>query len=553
MKMRLSFAFKLDDNKRYLFKEIGMKKKNTSKVLVIGISLVIILVSSFSIYSLRYLIKYVYNIIFPPKTVENLDLTTEEKLEDFQYLYNTLITSMPQINQFKEIYGFSFSERKDEYEELIRNTNTDMEFYATMEAILQENSSFHTDFIYPTEYGMQNCYHKEAVSTDRNVISYANYWEQQLKNLYQNNDSRFLSFVYQNGDYTYDDTESTEKSDSISGTLLSVNGMSVDEYITQHLSTFSMHYDGAEKKAYRRRIVFNDKHGSPCEITYQTHDGDVRTISRFMDILYEEIFWEERYERLNTPENDTSYEPVISCADEKISYVKIDDMELSEAKAVKSAMKNIKTDYVILDLRENYGGYNWFAERYIYPYLFVDDFKEKHVFYISDSEQNHCFTKDLFLRLYFDMKKTDDNPFGLNYAMLSANKINEYNGSADKNKKVVILTSVETGSAADNFVYDMKKNDCAYIIGNNTGGEGLGTSFCQYALPNSHLSFTYYPADAIGLDGLSNSVYGTAPDEYSESTDSFVAYLQDHPTPTMAELIENDKTIRIAYDHLIND
>ena len=530
-----------------------MKKKRIIKIIVIGISLVIILIFGFSIYSLRYFLKYVYNTVFPPSTIENLDLTTEEKMEDFQYLYNTLTTSMPQIDQFKEIYGFSFSERKDEYEELIRNTNTDIEFYATMEAILQENSSFHTDFVYPTEYGMPNCYHKEAIRTDRKVISSASYWEKQLKNAYLNNDSQFLSFVYQNGDYIYDDIESTEKSDSIGGTLQAVDGVSVDEYITQHLSTFSMHYDGAESKPYRRRIVFNDKYGTPCEVTYKTHSGDVRTISRFTDILYEEVFWEERYERLSTSENNISYEPVISCADEKISYVKIDAMELLEAEAVKSAMKSIKTDCVILDLRENYGGYNWFAEKNIYPYLFADSFVEKHVCYISDSEQNHCFTKNIYHRLFFDMKKTDDNPFGINYAMLSANKTNKYIGNAEKNKNVVILTSVETGSAADNFVYDMKKNDCAYIIGNNTGGEGLGTSFCQVAMPNSHLSFTYYPADSIGFDGLSNSVYGTAPDEYSESTDSFIAYLQNHPTPTMSELIANDKTIRIAYDHLINN
>lgn len=433
---------------------IIVKKKIKSKNIFIGIVLVITLFVGVLAYTFRFFIKAAYNKVFPPENMESIDLTTEEKLEDFYFLYDTFTTSMPSIDKFEEVYGFSFIDRKELYEDLIRDTDTDLEFYAAMEAITQEISSFHTDLVYPTYYDRQNCYHNKEVKTDRKVISAANYWDQQIVNAANDNDCKFLSFVYEDGSYTYDELESTEKLNSLNGILLSIDGVSADEYITQHISTFSIHYDGAEKKAYRRRIVLNDKHGTPCNIIYQTTSGEKKSLNRFVDILYEEVFWEELYEKLG---GDTSYEPVIFCADEQVSYIKIDDMELSEAKAVKSVMNNIQTDSVILDLRENYGGLNWFAGSYIYPYLYSESFKEEHIFYISDSKQNQCITDNIFLRLFFDIRKTDQNPLNENVSMYKAKKVNQYDGKASHEKNVVILTSENTGSAADNFVYDMKK------------------------------------------------------------------------------------------------
>ena len=131
-------------------------------------------------------------------------------------------------------------------------------------------------------------------------------------------------------------------------------------------------------------------------------------------------------------------------------------------------------------------------------------------------------------------------------------KTNKYIGKTSKSKNVVILASHHTGSAADTFIHDMRKNSLAYVIGNNTGGEGLNYSFVESKLPNSNLAFVYTPGGSNGFDGLDNSVYGTKPDYYLDTAEQFISYL-DNNTPTgFDDLCNNDEAIRYAYKYLMD-
>jgi C-terminal processing protease CtpA/Prc len=97
-----------------------------------------------------------------------------------------------------------------------------------------------------------------------------------------------------------------------------------------------------------------------------------------------------------------------------------------------------------------------------------------------------------------------------------------WGGYVTSNKKVYLLVSDGTGSAADGFAALLKENNLATLIGSNTGGEGLADSFMMDSLPNSGLVFIYTYSIAFGCDGLNNSVYGTSPDVYvNMSVDGF--------------------------------
>lgn len=62
----------------------------------------------------------------------------------------------------------------------------------------------------------------------------------------------------------------------------------------------------------------------------------------------------------------------------------------------------------------------------------------------------------------------------------------------------------------------VKQYSLGTLIGNNTAGEGRTGSYLTAVLPNSRLVFNYN-FGYNGIDGKDNSVYGTAPDIYSQN------------------------------------
>ena len=91
-----------------------------------------------------------------------VNLTEQEKLEDFQYYYDTMLASFPMLEEYKEAYGYDFEARKEYYEQLVRETESDYEFFCVMSAIVNELPSFHTDLVFPRfdQYKSLGCYNE---------------------------------------------------------------------------------------------------------------------------------------------------------------------------------------------------------------------------------------------------------------------------------------------------------------------------------------------------------------------------------------------------------
>ncbi|MBP0957672.1 MAG: hypothetical protein J5997_09945 [Oscillospiraceae bacterium] len=84
-----------------------------------------------------------------------------------------------------------------------------------------------------------------------------------------------------------------------------------------------------------------------------------------------------------------------------------------------------------------------------------------------------------------------------------------------------ILTSHNTASAADELTAAAKCSGTAVVIGENTGGEGIGlNSSVIIPLNISGLCLRYNSAESKNPDGSINSIYGTSPDHYSTLTEN---------------------------------
>jgi C-terminal processing protease CtpA/Prc len=113
---------------------------------------------------------------------------------------------------------------------------------------------------------------------------------------------------------------------------------------------------------------------------------------------------------------------------------------------------------------------------------------------------------------------------------------------------------MNTGSAADRFVSDMKKNNMVTVIGNNTGGEGLANSYNMVSLPNSKVLLVYMPGGAKNPDGTDNSLYGTAPDYYvTQSIEDYYGECENVADETFdySENYTYDTELRFAVDVML--
>lgn len=453
---------------------------------------------------------------------EPLYLTQEEKLEDFSYFYDSIVSSFPMLEEYKETYGYDFEQQKVYYEELIRETESDYEFWTVMRAIANEFTSFHTNLVFPRyeQYRSLGCYNMDGVLLNKKVYLNSLYWDELLENEYNKEDMRgtvYVGYRYVNGEYI-----SIVDIDGISkGTKLTeMDGMDIHDYIATHLSgTTKKKYDAQNNRIYLPYIYVNNNLGKPVTLTLISPQGD----AYHREVYYEGELTTGLYlhrvygddAALSTVQNDIAY----SYIDDKnnIGYIHIQNFYAGWEDVIISEMQKLNAcDVVILDLRDNYGGSQMVARDCVYPYLFTEDTTITNKWYMIDSKLNKRIIREDITSLFFKFKfrKAEDVTVEAGHQYLYSVREYEYEGAAEKEKEVYVLIGPETGSAADGFAAALKDTS-ATIIGSNTGGEGLADSFvCDY-LPNSGLVFTYMFGKASNADGTDNSTYGTAPDIYA--------------------------------------
>lgn len=82
----------------------------------------------------------------------NRELTMEEKLEDFEYMYKILEENYPFFKVNERVNGVDWLGNKDEYIEKIKQTKNDEEFAEKLNEILSELNNGHTHLLSSNDY-----------------------------------------------------------------------------------------------------------------------------------------------------------------------------------------------------------------------------------------------------------------------------------------------------------------------------------------------------------------------------------------------------------------
>lgn len=485
---------------------------------------------------------------FARGTTEKLSLSDAQKREDFEFFYSTILDSVPMIDLYEDLYGFSFAERKDLYLSQIAATDNDYEFYCVLDAISQEIPSFHTDLVEPivSSYKSLHCFNSMRFRTNRKTISACAYWEELVFGAAdQNRDKSFFCFDYVDGQYVFNHLNSAfHEQLRDHSTLHAINGEDADDYIKNHLLVYDLYYDGQYKKPCRTKIVFNQTSGTPVTLSLSDDQGESYSVSLFYSLYDEEAY------RFMTPSAVEDYSVYES---DQFVYVAINSFSSPSGSVLSDSLQALSQDTIILDLRNCYGGNQDFAAKYLYPYLFSKTYIVPKTWYVPESSANRAVYNNLLNRVLYHFRRTDGSPFSAQSSYLSSTTQRTYTGRGDE-KRVYILTSRKTGSAADEFVSIVKHYDLGTIIGNNTGGEGLEGSYMVLTCPNSQLAFVYMPGGSPNPDGTDNSVFGTAPDFYvSQSKEDYLKLLDSNPdsdVESFESMLETDTVLRFCVELL---
>ncbi len=474
-----------------------------------------------------------------------VELTEEEKIEDFEAIYSNMVSSIPFLDEIKEVYRIDFEGRKAYYLEEIRAAENNFEFYCTLKAIMKDIPSFHTDVCFPLYsnlLGLQ-CHGSSKQVRAVGMQAKIDAWTEEIKeavSAYEN--VGMINVCYVDGSYVVEANYLSEIYRGMEGyELISINGESVDDYALERISTYSLFYDSVHEKVYRSRYTFNDGIGQPVKVVWKDLQGNEIEQELYLDYGAEIAanygwLFSEQFVNYNIAE-----ESIVMHRDDEnqLEYIRVNNFSNSDGKELKKYLKNTPYDKIIIDLRSNYGGIPNYAEEYLYPMLYKEDVSLSHEWKVPNTKANKAMNGD-WVSL-FNYHPSWDNNF-----YYYQKKI-KYHGQAKEDKEVYYLMGKGSGSAADGFLQTVKQNDLGVIVGTNSGGEGLGGSYICSSLPNSSLIYVYYPCVSSSAEEEYYSCIGTTPDVPVCQTKEDFALAEQYAKEGVA--LEYEK--RLEYDTVL--
>ncbi|MEQ2128493.1 S41 family peptidase [Caldanaerobacter subterraneus KAk] len=531
-----------------------MSKKRIIKIvlaviIVIGVAFFL---SSVIFYNPSYSYSEVYNKYY--KNLKDIDLakglTTEQKLEDFEYLYNILQKNYPFFEVGKRKTAFDWLSHKEEFEKRIRETKNNVEFYNEIKRMVTLLQVAHARLITPELFERFQKSSNELIKNEEEkqispfwnpiIIKDYEYWKQNIK---ETTYILPIAFSYIEGKYVaipYNKNELLEEYGIPEGSiLLKVNDLTVDEYVKSLMDKTFLNYDFKRNKIAKYKLyVFADTLRDTIKLTFLSPKGEA--IEKTLKPV-ELVINQSALDKM----------PLVKgiLVKDKVAYLKIPAMKISlkdieeDGKEIYSFFKEIKDyPYLIIDIRGNGGGnLTYWVENVVQPLI---DKKIPYKAYTVVKNYDIKYTKTLDKlpkdKNYPPEVKDDFGYFAeISYTVTPKNYVG-FKG------KIYLLTDAGVYSAAESFASFAKATKWATVVGTPTSG-GLGFNPDYLILPNSGLMVRYPNNMALNPDGTANEEVGTQPDIYvEESYDDFVNYLRDRKN-----IDENNIMETLKYDTVL--
>lgn len=236
----------------------------------------------------------------------------------------------------------------------------------------------------------------------------------------------------------------------------------------------------------------------------------------------------------NFVENPPNVETKI-LQDGEIAYVKINGFDMNSYKSDKKILlpfydSVLNYDHIIIDITDNFGGgMDYFNDLVVAP-LISKILSVSTYMLIKGGENNKHFLQvtsgivadiwkpiedlPMLPKLAADDRKDMDYFSQADYTIEPLNEQKGFKG------KIWLLVSSNNYSSSEYAAMFSKHSGFATLVGEQTGGDGIGVDPAYFILPNSGLVVQYSPVYGITPDGASSEEFGTTPDIVSEKNES---------------------------------
>ena len=212
----------------------------------------------------------------------------------------------------------------------------------------------------------------------------------------------------------------------------------------------------------------------------------------------------------------------------KIACLRIDSFSITDQEKRKKFLNDVKVflektkdhKHLIIDITRNGGG-----DKYFWMYITGLLLKDNAAFYRYGLYTENKYTKELLEYIFkignIEIINKDKIPNVKNANTAHKNgckiretikKIDGITNSIDE-RKIWLLVSSKSHSAADQFAGFCRQTGFATVVGENTAGAGMSViGPLPIPLPKSGALILFDSTYALNTEGMSNTEFGTAPD-----------------------------------------
>ncbi|MGV2803452.1 peptidase [Clostridium perfringens] len=358
-------------------------------------------------------------------------LTEEQKIEDFNYLYNTIEENYPFLETNKRLNNVDWLSKKEEYLQRVKNTKSDIEFLMTLNSILSELNNGHTHMIT----------NSSQFRDFREIYSMNKGWQKKVQLPVLNNKKALARYnIDKNEKIQVLNQEKNEKTEGIrnASTKDIVEGKIGYIYIPQMISYYNM-------------------------------GNDIELIDEYLNNIKE-------YQAL------------------------------------------------IIDIRGNGGGDSYYWISYLVPKLIDKVYENTNYSFWKDGEIINNYLKKSKVKYstgFGEVKDLDTTKLvnlpvevkeDFKYYSKNTMEISPSEDSINFKGNIYLLVDKLVYSSSEAFASFAKQTGFATLIGERTGGDGIGSDPLLNMLPNSGYVFRFSKDMGTTADGTSNEEFKTEPD-----------------------------------------
>jgi len=476
-------------------------------------------------------------------------LTRRQMLDDFRHLFEIIRDNYPFLWSKARFEGYDWIAHEKEFEQWVLRANTDERFARTICRIVKLLNNGHTSLA--GESGVRSDLQSPAKrwtdEASKTTPERAGYWATLAGRSYDS--GKFtgqepFAAVYNAGEYI---VVGVSEDPRVSGKVepgfrvVAVNGEPVHEFVAGQRGESWLKYDPLRRRVYLSRLMLPELSGH-LRAAFETSEGK-RILAELPGLVE---LWPDPY-RWPPEYAGQTREPAVhlDIIQGKIGYVQVRQMgskpdDAGTMRAFFEQTRNLPA--IVIDIRGNCGGADLFWMQNLYGLLAARPASLNLRFAWRSGRQTLEFLESKIDSLaavglsrdllpVVDPRSCREGPpelhmdafGGLVDAVLPLPVMNSigYQG------KVLVLVDDGVFSAAETFAAFCKSSGWATLVGECTGGDGIGFDPSTVALPNSGIYVRYSTTLGLNSDWSINEEMHTHPDVLVErAPEDLLRYLR---------------------------